>query len=210
MRDGNPVKYSEITAYMRSAYSGDADMRDGFAKQQWKLDERLAFLARLAPTSRLLEIGAGTGDDSVFFQQRGLHVVATDLTPQFVARCREKGLDAHVADVLNLPFEDGSFDAIWTLNCLLHVPTADMPAVFGEMNRVLRTGGLCYVGVHAGRGPSEGIWDEDKHDPPRFFVFRTDEELTSLARGSFDIIDFHTIVAGDEGWRFQSMTLCKR
>ncbi|MGH2759418.1 MAG: class I SAM-dependent methyltransferase [Actinomycetota bacterium] len=203
------MKYSEITTYMRDAYAGDADMRDGFVKQQWKLDERDAFLARLELASRLLEVGAGTGDDSLFFSRHGLDVVATDLTSQFVDRCREKGLEAHVADVLDLPFDDGSFDAVWTVNCLLHVPTADMPAAMVEMSRVMRAGGLCYLGVHAGRGPTEGIWDEDGHDPPRFFSFRSDDELTSLARGSFDVVDFHSLVVGDDGWRFQSMTLRK-
>lgn len=56
-----------------------------------------------------------------------LQVVATDLSPAMVGFCRQKGLDAHVMDFLHLDFPAGSFDAVYALNCLLHVPNADLP-----------------------------------------------------------------------------------
>ena len=40
----------------------------------------------------------------------GLAVVATDLSPAQVDRCREKGLEAHVRDMYDLGFPDESFD----------------------------------------------------------------------------------------------------
>ncbi|TMD70000.1 MAG: class I SAM-dependent methyltransferase [Chloroflexi bacterium] len=44
----------------------------------------------------MLEIGAGTGNDSLFFRDNGLHVVCTDLSPAMVDLCTEKGLEAYV------------------------------------------------------------------------------------------------------------------
>jgi SAM-dependent methyltransferase len=74
-----------------------------------------------------LEIGAGTGNDGLYFQNNGLDVTCTDLSPDMVNLCREKGLKAYVMDFLSLDFPPGSFDAIYALNCLLHVPTRELP-----------------------------------------------------------------------------------
>ncbi len=98
----------------------------------------------------MLEVGAGTGQDSLFFQENGFDVVATDLSPEHVRRCREKGLDAHVMDFLGLDFPAASFDAIYAFNCLLHVSSADFPAVLKIIERLLKPGGVFFLGQHGG------------------------------------------------------------
>src|SRR5690349_12573348 len=112
---------------LRAAYDARAAWRDGVPKEPWKLAERAAFLDRVreAGGTRLLEVGAGTGQDSIFFQDNGLDVVAVDLSPEMVARCRRKGIEAYVRDFLNLGIPAGSFDAVYAFNCLLHVPNRD-------------------------------------------------------------------------------------
>ena len=74
--------------------------------EPWKLDQRAAFLERLEAEGggSLLEIGAGVGRDSLFFQNNCLEVTATDLSPEMVRFCREKGLNAHVMDFWKLDF----------------------------------------------------------------------------------------------------------
>jgi SAM-dependent methyltransferase len=125
---GMAIRYDEVLDPLRAAYDGGADWRDGISKERWKLAERQAFLDRLPPGSRLLEIGAGTGQDSLYFQQQGFGVVAADLSAAMVERCRAKGIEAHVMDFLHLDFPAGSFDAVFAMNCLLHVPNHDLPA----------------------------------------------------------------------------------
>jgi ubiquinone/menaquinone biosynthesis C-methylase UbiE len=61
----------------------------------------------------LLEVGAGTGQDSIFFQVNGLAVAATDLSPGMVESCRRKGLEAYVMDLKDLSFPAESFDAAY-------------------------------------------------------------------------------------------------
>src|SRR5690606_3962913 len=108
-----------------------------------------------------------------YFQENGLEVVAVDLSPAMVALCREKGLEAHVMDFLRLDFPPGSFDAVYALNCLLHVPDRDLPAVLEAIRAVLRPGGLFFLGVYGGGAlTGEGSYDHDDHNPPRFFSFR--------------------------------------
>ena len=201
--------YQQVRDNLRLAYDGAADRRDHQVKEPWKLAERAAFLRRLqqANCTRMLEIGAGTGQDSVFFASHGLEVVATDLSAAMVARCRDKGLDARVMDFSQLDFPAGSFDAVHAMNCLLHVPNAELRAVLASISRVLRPGGLFFLGVYGGNDRAEeGPAESDDHVPARFFSWRTDEQIVEFASESFDIVDFHTAQAGTH-YRFQSLTL---
>ncbi|MBS2551754.1 class I SAM-dependent methyltransferase [Catenulispora sp. NL8] len=203
------MRYTDVIESLRASYDNSADRREATDKEDWKLQERAAFLARLRANGvrRLLEIGAGVGTDSLYFQEQGLEVVATDLSPLMVAKCREKGLDARVAGFLELGSELGSepFDAVFAFNCLLHVPNADLPSVLENVQRLLRPGGLFLVAVYGGDGTEE-IWDGDPITPHRFFSLRTDEQIQDFARESFEIVDFHT--RDDTGiFRSQVLTL---
>jgi SAM-dependent methyltransferase len=201
------IRYDDVLGPLREAYDARAAWRDEQGKEPWKLAERQAFRERLAPGARLLEIGAGTGQDSAYFQEEDVAVVAADLSAVMVERCRAKGIEAHVMDFLHLDFPAGSFDAVFALNCLLHVPNHDLPAVLAAVRAVLRPGGLFFVGVYGGNESAEGHLDDDEHKPPRFFSWRTDEQLLSFATGArFDVVDFHPVDTG-RGYRFQSLTL---
>jgi SAM-dependent methyltransferase len=202
------LRYDDVLPDLRAFYDGAVKDRDARAKQQFKLDERAVFLDRLwiAQARSLLEIGAGTGQDSVFFADAGLDVTAVDLSPEMVRKCREKGLSAAVRDVKHLDFPPESFDAVYTLNCLLHVPNADLPEALSAIRTVLRPGGLLFVGLWGGES-SEGVRPDDEQEPKRFFSFRSDEELFGYLSRSFEVVDFHTI--SDEGHHFQSATLVR-
>jgi SAM-dependent methyltransferase len=194
----------QITSAVRSYYDAEVDYRDDLIKQDWKLDERAAFLDRLraAEVRTLLEVGAGTGQDSRFFQDEDLEVTAVDLSPAMVDRIRSKGVHALVGDVTSLDFKDGEFDAVYTFNALLHVPNDSLAAALGRIRAVLRPGGLFYLGVYGGDDPEEGFSDDE-----RFFSFRTDHDLLTYAKEQFDILDFHVVRWRD--LRFQSLTLVR-
>ncbi|HTE39418.1 MAG TPA: class I SAM-dependent methyltransferase [Steroidobacteraceae bacterium] len=198
--------YDDITLQLREAYDGSAAARDEEIKPSWKISERSAFLGRLKAEDqrRLLEVGAGTGQDCLFFKDAGLDVVATDLSPKMVEHCRAKGLEAHAMDFLHLIFAPQSFDAVYSLNCLLHVPNADLPAVLAAIRMMLKPGGLFFLGMYRGEA-FEGIRPNDWHDPPRFFSFRSDEQMMDFVRPLFEVVDFHVVSVGD--MFFQSITL---
>src|SRR5262245_50945367 len=105
----------DVTASLRSAYDRAADQRDQNEPEPWKQAYRQAFLEQVqAEQGRtLLEVGAGPGKDSLFFQQQGLDVTAIDLSPEMVERCRQKGLRAEVGDVREQGFGLAVFDAVY-------------------------------------------------------------------------------------------------
>jgi SAM-dependent methyltransferase len=124
-----------------------------------------------------------------------------------VEHCRAKGIEAHVMDFLHLDFPAGSFDAVFAMNCLLHVPNHDLAAVLAAIRAALCSGGRFFVGVYGGDESAEGPIDDDQHVPPRFFSWRTDEQLLGFAAAAgFDVVDFHAVDTG-RGYRFQSLTL---
>lgn len=96
---------------------------------------------------------------------------------------------------------------------MLHVPNAELPAALGEIRRVLRRSGLLFLGVYGGESIGEGIFENDGHEPKRFFSFRTNEQLETFVTASFDIVDFHVLdldVGGRPGrFTFQSFTARK-
>lgn len=203
------MKYHELLAELQNYYDQDADRRDGIAKTDWKLEERQQFLNHLVSEKKrkLLEIGAGTGQDSLFFQENGLEVISTDLSPAMVERCRQKGLNAFVRDFQNLGFPPKSFDAIYALNCLLHVPKNDLPNVLANLRNLLLPGGLFFMGVYGGEN-KEAVIEDRERGQGRFFSFYSNERLTEVVTQFFEIIYFKTIEQqSDDDEIFQSMIL---
>jgi SAM-dependent methyltransferase len=206
--DGERMKTDLVRAYQQ-----DAQRRDTGEQQTWKIGIRTRFLERLIQQggSTLLEIGAGPGKDSLFFQDGGLRVVSSDLTPAMAVLCRKKDLDTCVADLYRLPFPADHFDAVWSMNCLLHVPQAELPEVLEGIRWVLRPGGLFHFGVYGGIKLEE-IFKKDPLSPRRFFSFLTDEHIQSLAVRHFRVVSFETILLPrDElGLHFQSLVLQRK
>jgi SAM-dependent methyltransferase len=142
-------EYHRVVASLRKAYGPVAAAeRDGREKAAFKVDERRRFLDLLRDrgVTSLLEVGAGTGHDSLYFQEQGLRVLCTDLSPAMVESCRAKGLDARVAEFLGLGVPPASFEAVYAMNCLLHVPTPDLPHVLEAIGEVLVPRGLSMWG----------------------------------------------------------------
>ena len=201
--------YDEIITNLRESYNRNAPERKNYPMVGWKVEERAHFLALLQQEGKrkLLEIGAGPGRDSLFFQETGLDVVCTDLSPKMVAICQSKGLTAYVMDFLNLDLPTESFDSVYALNCLLHVPKADLPQVLAEVRRLLKPTGLFFMGVYGGHD-FEGVWPQDTYTPKRFFAFYTDDQIKSTVSECFELLYFKTIlVEGDDISHFQSMIL---
>jgi len=198
-------------------YDADATARDDRGEPGWRDEHRASFagLLRSEGKSRLLEIGAGSGYSSAYFAEQGLDVIATDLSAANVERARAKGLDADVADFYDLRYEDGSFDAIWAMSCLVHVPDDDLPSVLEGLARVLIAGGLMQVGLWEGHN-EEGPWGNDAagiansgDDLRRFFSRRSDERVRELFGAVFSIESFTSFDPEESDTTYQLLRLRK-
>jgi SAM-dependent methyltransferase len=196
---------------LRQAYARQLAEREASSKQDWKLDARADFLERLRKASArsLIELGSGPGQDALYFQEQGLEVLATDLTPEHVAACRQKGLRAMVMDVCDLQLDGETFDAAFSLNTLLHLPKDEFPLAVENIASTLNPAGLFYLGVYGGRD-SEGIFEDDHYEPKRFFSFYSDEALKAALAPFFDLVSFEVVQLNEaDGLHFQSVVLQK-
>ena len=195
---------------LKQAYNNFAEHRDQTDLAPWKQAERMQFLARMQQENRrtLLEIGAGPGRDSLYFQQNGLNVTAIDFSEEMVRLCRNKGLQAYVMDFYRLDFPHESFDAVFALNCLLHVPKAQLDLVFQQIRKVLKPKGLFFLGLYGGKS-FEGIWGNDTYEPKRFFSLYEDAAILGVVQQWFHLEDFHTVNLGEGTPHFQSILLRK-
>lgn len=133
---------------------------DEFHTGQRNATTRLAELAKVTAADRVLDIGSGIGGPSRYLAHRfGCRVIGLDLTPEFVAvatmLAERTGLSATVSyrqgDALALPFDDASFDLVWSQNAAMNI--ADRDRLYGEMRRVLAGGGrVALQDVAAGPG----------------------------------------------------------
>jgi sarcosine/dimethylglycine N-methyltransferase len=113
---------------------------------------RLANLAGLKPNMHILDVGGGLGGPArTLALEFGCHVTVIDLTESYV-RAGEMltqlmGLGNRViyqpGNALELPFEDNSFDAVWTQNSGMNI--ADKESLYAGFKRVIRPNGLLVI-----------------------------------------------------------------
>jgi SAM-dependent methyltransferase len=103
----------------------------------------------------VLEIGVGAGADFQNWCTYAQHASGVDLTERAIALTTERlGLNdippqsysLRTADAENLPFDDDSFDTVYSWGVLMCTP--DTPRAFREVFRVLKPGGTAKVMIY--------------------------------------------------------------
>ena len=122
----------------------------------------------------LLDVGCGPGRlwaENLDRLPEGWDITLTDASPGMVQEARgslggsRRRFDFLVADVRELPFGDGAFDAVIANHLLYHAP--DRPKAFSEISRVLRTGGTLYAATNGEHTHKEMGWMRRVLDPTR-------------------------------------------
>jgi SAM-dependent methyltransferase len=108
---------------------------------------------REAGVRTILELGCGTGNDAARLAGEGYSVTAVDLSGEAIKQARARFgsmVRFAVADIAQrLPFTDGSFDAVMS-NVAMHMfPDGVTRALFAEVRRLVRPGGLFLFHVNA-------------------------------------------------------------
>jgi ubiquinone/menaquinone biosynthesis C-methylase UbiE len=134
---------------------------------------RLAQLAHINGSDRVLDVGCGIGGPSRYLASTfGCQVTGLDFTAEFIAlaamlaqRTRLAGkVTYRQGDALDLPFADAGFDVVWSQNAAMNI--ADRDRFYGEMRRVLAPAGrLALQEIAAGPGGEpyySAPWANDK------------------------------------------------
>src|SRR5215218_2532688 len=147
-------------SYLREQYKNAANLNDliqlhlrfstnPYDFHMWVFDQ-----LKLAPDSRVLELGCGPGSlwrPNLARIPKGWQITLTDFSPGMLAEARANLVGAHPfmfeqADAQAIPFADAGFDAVIANHMLYHVP--DRAKAFTEIRRVLRPGGRFYAATN--------------------------------------------------------------
>lgn len=147
--------------------SGSGGVRDRLLRELWGRDARYyelareqvmdatsrgaeyAFLRRHLPErGRVLEVGCGEGSNLEVLARPGMERFGCDLSPLGLAMAQRRGSSAGaphwvVADAESLPFVPATFDAVFAVSLLEHLPVPEK--VLDEMIAVLASGGTLVV-----------------------------------------------------------------
>jgi 2-polyprenyl-3-methyl-5-hydroxy-6-metoxy-1,4-benzoquinol methylase len=157
------------------------------------------FLAFVPDEGIILDLGCGSGRDSVEFQRRGYVVVAVDGSQAMIEHAA-KFLGNHSVCSTFAEYEtDIRFHGIWALASLLHVPEEDMAQVIRKYLGLLVDKGIFLI--------SFKNRDINYEKDGRIFTCYTKDKLASLLSevGSLDVIKFFETVdrredRQDEKW----------
>jgi ubiquinone/menaquinone biosynthesis C-methylase UbiE len=135
--------------------STEMDRYESQRQARYRLEPYLVEFAKFesAMGKDVLEIGVGMGADHIEFARAMPRTLAgVDLTPRAIdhttRRAEIYGIksDLIVADAENLPFDDNSFDLVYSWGVIHHSP--DTQSAVNEIHRVLRFGGQARVMIY--------------------------------------------------------------
>lgn len=183
-------------ADLAKAYDLDAADRDK-RDLQWRGELLDGWSTNLAPGARVVELGAGTGQAAQRLQQQGFEVLAIDLSPGNVEKCLQRGVPAVVADMSKLEeIADERFtppyDGAFAINALIHFPKAQLATALSSIRGALAAGAPFLFTLWGGKS-SEGLWEGDWCEPPRFFSFYDEDEARALDFAGYERSGFSTL-----------------
>ncbi|MET8772977.1 class I SAM-dependent methyltransferase [Streptomyces sp. NPDC004658] len=129
------VVFDALGLSYEQAFAGSAPHR---ASLRWLLE-------RLAPGSRVLDVGSGTGRPTAqTLAEAGHSVLGIDISPVMVdlAARQVPGAEFRLADIRRTPVPEASFDAACAYFSLLQMSRAEQAAVVAKLARAVRPGGL--------------------------------------------------------------------
>ena len=189
-----------------STASGKAVCRAVWGMNKAECDEYLTHALSGIPTDfsgQLLEVPVGTGVLTVPLYQTlpGADITCLDYSPDMMAQAREKanrlGLtNVHFqqGDVGALPFDDGSFDTVLSLNGFHAFP--DKEAAYKETFRVLKPGGTFCGCFYVKGGFTRTDWlIKHLYQPMKFFTppYETMESLKARLERMYDTVELGNV-----------------
>ncbi len=173
----------------------DWDDRYATGDIPWDIGEPLDYLVEFVRSrpvlpGRALDVGCGTGTNSIWMARQGFNVLGVDISSIAIDQAREKMGDSDLParfdtlDFLNEPVPGGPFDFIVDVGCFHIFDEADVRSRFAErVAAVLDQEGLWLSLIGSTEGP------ERDHGPPR----RSLRDVVDAVEPSLEILEIRSI-----------------
>jgi SAM-dependent methyltransferase len=137
------------------------------------------FLSYLPTQASILDLGSGSGRDSLNFKNMGYHVEAIDSSITMVEETRKHSqVPTRFLSFYDL-HDNQKYDGIWACASLLHCERTLLPKVIQNIIHALKNTGVCYMSFKYG--------SSDREKDGRYFV-DMNEQLTFELLRTFDNI----------------------
>ncbi|MEO6789301.1 MAG: class I SAM-dependent methyltransferase [Chthoniobacteraceae bacterium] len=193
-----PLSYATVREYCEYSdvcpelFGGCQDLKD--AQRPWMIK---AVLATVPPGASLVEIGGGQPTVAQALVDLGYRVTVVDPYdgsgngPVEYDRYRREYPQVRLVRsqfTKDCPFAEGSFDGVYSVSVIEHIPLEALAGLFAAMKKFVRPGG---ASIHCIDVVLRG-WTADHHRKPAQEVIRLQQILTALAEpaelGDFDCL----------------------
>ena len=151
------------------------DLHARYKTQDWASKPSLfteTAISYFPATGKILELGAGLGQDSQFFTEKGYEVTSTDVKEESLKEriaSLPDDVQQHISiqkvDVQEpLPFADATFDVVYAHLSLHYFDRQTTEKIFAEIRRVLQSGGIFAFFVNAVTDPEYGTGEKIEDD----------------------------------------------
>lgn len=138
------------------------------------------FLRYVKKGGWILDVGCGSGRDSLYFKTHGYNIEAFDYSPELVQLAQEKtGLPIRLQSFYDLD-EHSLYDGVWACASLLHCARNRLPEVMQKLINALKTDGICYLSFKYG--------ENDRADQVREFTDLNEQQAQQLLKSFNNIL----------------------
>ncbi|MDV3123683.1 class I SAM-dependent methyltransferase [Mycobacterium sp. 21AC1] len=144
-------QYELIATQYAETFAGEFDVRP-FDRA---IIRSFAELVTRSGGDHALDVGCGPGQAACELADCGLRVEGIDGSPAMVAIAQQRcpQVPFQVADMIELPYDDGSFAAVCAWYSIIHTPADSLPELFREFRRVLSDTGWLLLGFQTDAAP---------------------------------------------------------
>ncbi len=130
------------------------------------------FIKMLESGAYILDVGCGSGRDSLYFMEHGFKVCAIDGSEEMCRAAADYiGQKVECIKFQDIAYEE-MFDGVWACASLLHLPKQELPDVLSNFYKAMKPGGVMYASFKYG--------DKEEERLGRFFSDYHLEEIENV------------------------------
>ena len=172
LRELFKMEYKEST---KNAYNLNSEEYIKKYKKNSNFDKREEFSTFIKNLNgrKILDVGCGPGFHTEYFNSKGLDCLGIDNSKEMVKYAKKNKINVELMDMENLDFKNNTFDAIWCVSSLLHLPKKNIPEIINSFYELLSNKGTLYVSLKEGN-------KEEFDTKSRFFSYFEKNDFLDL------------------------------
>lgn len=147
------------------------------------------FAAYLSPCSDILDLGCGSGRDSMMFMKMGHNVTPADGS-EMLCKAASEYLGIPVKHMMFQELDERDrYDGVWACASILHIEYSELPDVIGRIVRTLKQGGVFYASF------KYGVFEGDRNG--RYYTDMNESRWNELMNFNKELVTKKIWITGD-------------